>query len=73
MKSFVLLRNLLLLFAFLPMAVSAYDVEIDGIYYNLNKENRTARVTSGDKKYNGDIIIPSNIIHNGDNYNVYYV
>ena len=70
MKSFVLLRNVLLLFAFLPMAISAYNVEIDGIYYNLDGYKKTAQVTSGDMMYNGEITIPSVIIQDGDSYNV---
>ncbi len=28
----------------------AYDVEVDGIYYNLVKDAKTAEVTSGDSK-----------------------
>ena len=31
----------------------AYDIEIDGIYYNPDKENKTAKVTYGSNKYSG--------------------
>ena len=70
MKSFVLLRNLLLLFAFLPMAVSAYNVEIDGIYYNLDNNTKMAVVTqavnkyTGNSLYEGTIVIPEKIVYN---------
>ena len=37
----------------------AYDLKVDGIYYNLDMDNYTASVTSGDNKYAGDIVIPS--------------
>ena len=37
----------------------AYDLEVDGIYYNLDMDNYTASVTSGDNKYTGDVVIPS--------------
>ena len=30
----------------LSVVAFAYDVEIDGIYYNLDMENKTAEVTS---------------------------
>ncbi len=46
----------------------AYDVEIDGIYYNLDAENKTAEVTSGDEFYMGDIVIPSSIVSDGVTY-----
>ena len=48
----------------------AYDVEIDGIYYNLDAENKTAEVTSGDEYYMGDIVIPSSIVSDGVTYSV---
>ena len=34
--------NLLLLLAFLPLFAGAYDVKIDGIFYNLNSETKEA-------------------------------
>ena len=63
----------------------AYDVEIDGIYYNLDSHEyvyyvantfkdsveRTATVTSGyNDKYSGDIVIPEKVTYNGAEYNV---
>lgn len=48
----------------------AYDVEIDGIYYNLDKEAQTAIVTSGESKYSGDITIPTSVESKNNTYNV---
>lgn len=52
------------------MSVSswAYDVEIDGIYYNLINKANIAEVTSGDYKYKGTVVIPSSIVHEGNTY-----
>ncbi|MBQ8722232.1 MAG: leucine-rich repeat protein [Paludibacteraceae bacterium] len=48
----------------------AYETEIDGIYYNLNSENKTAEVTyTYDSKYSGNITIPEKVIY-GVEYNV---
>ena len=54
----------------------AHDVEIDGIYYNLNSETKEASVTyKGDDafdedEYVGTITIPSTITYNETTYNV---
>ena len=42
----------------------AYDVEIDGIYYEKTSPI-TLVVTSGDNKYSGDIVIPDSVICDG--------
>ena len=47
----------------------AYDVEVDGIYYNFVKAN-VAEVTSGDNKYIGEITIPSSITYKNVQYSV---
>jgi len=57
----------------LPMSVFAYNVKIDGIYYVLNKTDKTAWVTnaganSDENIYIGDIIIPSEIIYENESY-----
>ena len=45
-------------------AVWAYDIEVDGIYYNITSlTDLTAEVTKGDNGYSGDIIIPSTITY----------
>ena len=41
---------------------SAYDFEVDGIYYNiLSMSDLTVEVKSGDNKYSGEVIIPSTV------------
>ena len=60
-KLIVFLFSLILSVVFSTSAL-AYDVKIDGIYYNLNSEGKTAEVTSKwDDKYSGEVIIPSSI------------
>ena len=68
-KLFVLLFSLILSVVFSTSA-SAYDVKIDGIYYNLNSEGKTAEVTSGGEKYRGKVVIPSSITVEGQEYPV---
>lgn len=54
MKRFYFLT---LMLAFLPLvSMSAYDFEVDGIYYNLLSDNEV-EVTKGDNKYTGDVVI----------------
>ena len=60
----------LLLSVFFTVSASAYDVEVDGIYYDLISKGNVAIVTSGDKKYSGDINIPSSIKVNDLEYPV---
>ena len=45
-------------------------VEIDGIYYNLNTSDNTAKVTQHISHYSGDIDIPATIKYNEVTYNV---
>ena len=47
-----------LLMMLLPLMVHAKAVEIDGIYYNLITNVKTAEVTSGSDKYTGNVVIP---------------
>ena len=61
MKKIILLS----LLAFLPLLSNAYDVEIDGIYYNLNPETNEAEVTYNSTSYNsysGIVNIPLSIM-----------
>ena len=60
----------LILSVFFSISASAYDVEVDGIYYNLISEGNVAEVTKGDNKYEGDIKIPSSINVNEAVYSV---
>ena len=49
----------------------AYDFEVDGIYYNiLSAAYRTCEVTSGDVKYEGDIVIPSSVVYKNNTVSV---
>ena len=59
----------LILSVFFSISASAYDVEVDGIYYLTPKKN-VAIVTKGDKEYSGDITIPSSIKVNESEYTV---
>ena len=64
-------RLLLFLAALLPIMASAYDAEIDGIYYNFSGNN--AEVTYKNTNYNsysGAVSIPPSVTYNGKTYNV---
>ena len=58
----------LILSVFFTISASAYDVEVDGIYYNIIKKGNVVEVTSGN--YSGDVKIPASISVNGVNYPV---
>ena len=68
----------LLLMAFIPIVMMAYDCKVNGIYYNLNTSDKTASVTCDyDKNTNerpsysaGSISIPASIKYNGTTYKV---
>ena len=58
---------------FLPVAVIADPVEIDGIYYNLVSKSKEAEVVNpnGDRApsiYTGNIVIPANLVYNDVTY-----
>ena len=58
------------LLALLPMVAEAYDVKIDGIYYNLVRKANIAEVVAGDEPYEGDVNIPSTFTYDGVDYAV---
>ena len=58
----------LILSVFFSISASAYDVEVDGIYYDISET--TATVTSGEKEYSGDIVIPESITYGNSKYSV---
>ena len=60
----------LILSVFFSIVASAYDVEVDGIYYNLVPNGNVAEVAKGDNEYKGDITIPSSIKVNDTEYSV---
>ena len=60
--------SLLLLAILLPATATAYDFEVDGIYYMF--VGNTAFVTRGDNPYHGDVVIPASVSYNGKSYTV---
>ncbi len=57
----------------LPLAANAYDVEINGIYYNVVKKAKQATVTYGENQqgsYSGSVEIPATIDYDGVTCNV---
>ncbi len=62
---------LLILSLFSSFSALAYDCEVDGIYYDLNNDDKTARVTyKVNNLYSGDVVIPENIAYYGTTYSV---
>ena len=60
----------LLFLSMLPLAVSA-SVLIDGFYYDLDANTKTAKVVFHYKyHYSGDVVIPSSVTYNGVEYSV---
>ena len=58
----------LILSVFFSISASAYRVEVDGIYYDIS--GTTATVTSGEKEYSGNIVIPESITFENSIYSV---
>ena len=69
-RRFTSLMATLILSVIFSISASAYDVEVEGIYYNLVSEGNVAEVTEGYKKYSGSINIPSSIKVNDVDYAV---
>ena len=69
-----------LLFILVPIALQASDAKIDGVYYNFDKEKKTATVTykfsdayvddANKNAYSGDVVIPEVVFYNNVAYNV---
>ncbi len=71
----MIMKHLLSFFILLltVLKVSAYDVEVDGMYYDLNGETQTATLTyeqifSSTENYSGDIVVPERIVVDGVEY-----
>ncbi len=67
------MKKIFLLFFLLLGVLSAwgaYNVEVDGIYYNLDTKKKTASVTRGGVKYKGSVVIPESIRVDGTTYSV---
>lgn len=67
----------LLLATIPPMMASAYDAQIDGIYYNFNKTEKIATVTYRSSEssykqydYSGAVNIPATVVYSGETYSV---
>lgn len=60
----------------LSISASAYDFEIDGIYYTKLSDGFSVQVSNKNKgtyagsTYSGDIVIPESVMHDGLSYNV---
>ncbi|MGM9689637.1 MAG: leucine-rich repeat domain-containing protein [Bacteroidaceae bacterium] len=70
MKPTILKFMMVALGVLLSLHANAYDVLVDGIYYNLDTSTKTATVASGDNKYTGDVVVPSTFIYGGNIYSV---
>ena len=73
MQDKTIMKKIFLLFSLLLGVLSAwaYDVEVDGIFYNLDKENKTASVTkSSGHEYVGAVVIPETVSVDGTAYSV---
>ena len=68
-----IMKKIFLLFSLLLGVLSAWadDVEVDGIFYSLDKENKTASVTYRNGfKYKGAVVIPETVSVDGTAYSV---
>lgn len=68
-------KLLLLLSILLPLVASAYDAEIDGIYYNFSEDEASVTYrTYYDNMYFSDyseaVVIPASVLYNGKIYSV---
>ena len=63
----------LLLISLLSMVAGqalAYDAEVDGIFYNFSGDEAEVTFKSGTGSYQGTIVIPESVVHNGKEYKV---
>jgi len=65
-------RVLLLLCLSLLASTNSFAeaVEINGIYYNLEFDTKTAEVTSNPNKYTGTVVVPATVAYEGADYSV---
>ena len=69
------MKNLITSFLLLalPLLANAYDALVDGIFYNLNVEEKTSEVTFENTNYNsysGEVNIPEKFTYEGIEYSV---
>ena len=67
-KKTILEALVAILMLLLPTAASAYDIVVDGIYYDLVDGNAVVTNNGQSNCYSGDIVIPGDITHNGQIY-----
>ena len=67
-KRFTACLTTLILSVFFSISALAYDVEVDGIFYDISET--AATVTSGEKEYSGSIVIPESITIGYSKYSV---
>ena len=61
-----------LIVIFMSESVSAYDFEAGGVYYEImDVSNSTCRVVSGDVVYTGDVVIPSYVTFDNEEFACY--
>ena len=75
MKKNLLLKRLfsVLFLLFISTISWAYDFEVDGIYYSKNSDGTSVIVTYKTTRFNsysGDVVIPSSVKYNEQNYDV---
>ena len=64
-------KLLLLLVALLPMIASAYQAQIDGIYYDFSGDNATVTYKKEfSQGYSGEVVIPESVAYDGKTYSV---
>ena len=64
--------TLTLMMLLVAASSSAVEVEIGGLWYEVLSKTKVAKVIQykNNNKYSGDIVIPSTVEYNGDNYSV---
>ena len=62
----------LVLALLLPLTVGAVEVEMNGLWYNIDTSGGTAQVIQykNDQKYSGDITISKSVTYSGKSYSV---
>ena len=68
---FAMKRLVVIAMLLFPLLAHAEDVEIDGLWYDLNAEDKTAEVMlSKGEPYSGDVVIPEKVSYEDAEYSV---
>lgn len=70
MTQFIKRLWLLISVLWVSISMSAYDVEVDGFYYNVNLDDFTATIVKGDYNYKGEISIPLKFVYKNRHFSV---